>query len=125
MGSEPTLFFLGPLIEYLAYPYRIVAGWDFNVFNVAATLLCFFCLYILARRREWALALYTFMSIALPLSSGMLQSLERYTMGFFPVFIALGIAVKSERCDQTIRLIFVFLARELCRRCMPRATQTH
>jgi hypothetical protein len=38
-----------------------------------------------------------------------LQSLERYTMGFFPVFIALGIAVKSERLDQSIRFVFVFL----------------
>ena len=108
-GRNPTLFILGPLLRYLSYPYHIVAGWDFNVFNVAATLLCFFCLYILVRRRQWALALYTFMSIALPLSSGMLQSLGRYTMGFFPVFIALAIAVKSDRVDQAIRFIFVFL----------------
>jgi uncharacterized membrane protein YccC len=72
-------------------------------------LLCFVCIYILARRREWAFALYTLISIILPLSSGMLQSLERYTMGFFPIFIALGIAAKSEHSDQTIRVIFVSL----------------
>jgi hypothetical protein len=48
-------------------------------------------------------------SIILPLSSGMLQSLERYTMGFFPIFIALGIAAKSDHADQTIRVVFVSL----------------
>jgi hypothetical protein len=72
-------------------------------------MLCFYCIYVLARRREWALALYTLTSVVLPLSSGVLQSLERYTLGFFPMFIALGIVANSERCDQTIRFVFVFL----------------
>jgi uncharacterized membrane protein len=49
------------------------------------------------------------MSIVLPLSSGMLQSLDRYVMGFFPVFIALALAVKTDRQDQTIRFIFIML----------------
>jgi hypothetical protein len=30
-------------------------------------------------------------------------------MGFFPVFIALAVAVKSERQDYAIRFVFVFL----------------
>jgi hypothetical protein len=76
---------------------------------VASALLCFYCIYVLVRRREWAFALYTFVSIFLPLSSGVLQSLERYTLGFFPMFIALGIVAKSEHSDQTIRFVFVFL----------------
>jgi hypothetical protein len=38
-----------------------------------------------------------------------MQSFERYTMQFFPVFIALGIAVTSEKLDQTIRFVFVFM----------------
>ena len=38
-----------------------------------------------------------------------MQSFERYTMGFFPVFIALAVAAQSERVDQTIRFVFVFL----------------
>ena len=64
---------------------------------------------MLVRRREWALAFFTFAALMLPLSSGVLQSLERYTMGFFPVFIALGIAVRSVYVDQAIRFVFVFL----------------
>lgn len=108
-GRKPTIFFLGPLYRYLIHPHEIVAGWHFNLLNAACALLCFFCLYILVRRREWAFALYTFTSVVVPLSSGLLQSLERYTMGFFPVFIALAVAVRSEHQDHAIRFVFVFL----------------
>jgi Gpi18-like mannosyltransferase len=108
-GREPSIFFLGALFKWLIDPRVFAQPWNVQVFSVAATLLCFFCIYVLVRRREWALALYTSLSIVLPLSSGVLQSLERYTMGFFPMFIALGIAAKSEPCDQTIRFVFVFL----------------
>lgn len=108
-GHQPSAFFLRSVIKWLLHPEPFAAAWNMYVLHVAAVLLCFVCIYILARRREWALALYTAMSIVVPLSSGVLQSLERYTMGFFPLFIALGIVAKSEHCDQTIRFVFVFL----------------
>ena len=108
-GRKPSLFFLGPLFTYVTHPYEIVAGWHFNLLNASCAFLCFFCIYVLVRRREWALAFFTFAALMLPLSSGVLQSLERYTMGFFPVFIALGIAVRSVYVDQAIRFVFVFL----------------
>lgn len=108
-GREPSIFFLRSVINWLSGPLVLTRPWNVELFNVASVLLCFVCIYILARRREWAFALYTLMSIILPLSSGNLQSLERYTMGFFPVFIALGIAAKSEHWDQTIRVVFVAL----------------
>ena len=108
-GRKPTIFFLGPLFRYLIHPHEIVAGWNFNLLNACCALLCFFCIYILARRREWALAFFTFTALLLPLSSGLLQSLERYTMGFFPMFIGLAIAARSDQVDQAIRFVFVFM----------------
>jgi hypothetical protein len=108
-GRKPTVFFIGPVIRYLMNPHNVAESWNLHLLNAACVLLCFVCIYILVRRREWAFALYTLMSIILPLSSGVMQSFERYTMGFFPVFIALGIAVQSEKLDQTIRFVFVFL----------------
>ena len=108
-GREPSIFFLSPLIKWIIDPRVFAQPWNVQLFSGVAALLCFFCIYVLARRREWALALYTLLSLVLPLSSGVLQSLERYTMGFFPMFIALAIAAKSEHCDQTIRFVFVFL----------------
>ena len=108
-NRKPSLFFVSALFQYLGHPQTIAEAWNIHVVNAVAALLCFVCIYFLARRREWALALYTFMSVVVPLSSGVLQSMGRYTMGFFPVFIALGIMAKSERWDQTIRFVFVIL----------------
>jgi Gpi18-like mannosyltransferase len=108
-GRKPTFFFIGPLIRFLLNPQNVAESWNLHLLNAACVVLCFVCIYILVRRREWAFALYTLMSIIFPLSSGVMQWFERYTMGFFPVFIALGVAVTSERVDQTIRFVFVFL----------------
>lgn len=108
-GRKPSIFILGPLFRYLTHPYEIVAGWHFNLLNACCALLCFYAIYVFVRRREWAFALYTLMSIVIPLSTGVLQSLGRYTMGFFPVFIALAVTVRSENQDHAIRFVFVFL----------------
>lgn len=108
-NRNPTIFFLSPLIKHLSHLHTIAEAWNIYVLSTGAALLCFLCIYILANRREWALALYTFVSILLPLSSGVMQSVGRYTMGFFPVFIALGIAANSNYKDQVIRVVWVFL----------------
>jgi Gpi18-like mannosyltransferase len=108
-GRKPRLFFIGPLIRFMLNPHNVAESWNVHLLNAACVVLCLVCIYILVRRREWALAFYTLASIILPLSSGVMQSFERYTMGFFPVFIALAVGVKSERVDQTIRFILVFL----------------
>ena len=107
-GRKPSIF-LKPIVDWLIAPMMFAQPWNVQLLCVASAVLCFYCIYVLARRREWALALYTMLSIFLPLSSGVLQSLERYALGFFPMFIALGIAAKSEHYDQTIRVVFVFL----------------
>lgn len=108
-GRKPTMNLLSALTKYLVQPYNISESWNLHLLNISCALLCFVCIYILVRRREWAMALYTSMSIVLPLSSGVLQSFERYTMGFFPVFIALGMVTSSQRLDQSIRFVFIFL----------------
>ena len=107
--GRTATFFLVPLVSYLIHPHRIVEPWNPNLLNAVSALLCFVGVYILIRRREWTLALYTAMSIILPLSSGILQSLDRHTAAFFPVFMALAIVGKSSTLDQTIRFIFVIL----------------
>jgi hypothetical protein len=108
-GRKPSIFFLTALVKYLIHPHQIMEPWNFNLLNAASALLCFVCIYVLIRRREWALAFYSLMSIILPLSSGILQSLDRYTLTFFPVFIGLAIAAKTDKVDQTIRFVFIIL----------------
>lgn len=107
-GRKST-FFLTPLVKYLSHPHKVVEPWNFNLLNAAAALLSFWAVYILIRRREWALAVFVLLSITLALSSGLLQSLDRYALGFFPMFMALGIAVRSYNADQAIRFAFVIL----------------
>jgi len=108
-NRKPSIFFLSPLIKHLSNLPTIAEAWNIYVLSTSSALLCFVCIYILVRRREWALALYTLMSIILPLSSGVMQSVGRYTMGFFPVVLALGIGATSNHTDQAIRFVFVFL----------------
>jgi Gpi18-like mannosyltransferase len=107
-GRNPG-FFLTALTKYLIHPHTILEPWHFNLLNAASALLCLFCVYLLLRRREWALAVYAFMAIFLPLSTGILQSLDRYALIIFPMYMALAIVAKSERIDTTIRFIFVIL----------------
>ena len=107
-GRKPG-FFLTALGKYLIHPHTILEPWNFNLLNAGSALLCLFCVYLLIRRREWALAVYAFLSIFLPLSTGMLQSLDRYALIIFPMFMSLAIVAKSERTDTTIRFIFVML----------------
>jgi len=62
------------------------------------------------KRREWALGLFSLVSIVVPLSyQPLLQSLARYVMVIFPVYIVLARAGSSTRIDQVIQAIFVGL----------------
>jgi Gpi18-like mannosyltransferase len=105
-GRKPS-FFLSGIVKYLIHPHQVIEPWNFNLLNVASALLCFVSIYILIRRREWALAFYTFVSIFLALSSNLMQSVDRYTMGFFPVFMGLAIVARGEKLDQSIRYVFI------------------
>ena len=107
-GRKPG-FFLSGLFKYAIHPHQVLEPWNPNLLNFASAILCFVAIYILIRRREWTLAFYASISILLPLSSGILQSLDRYTLAFFPVFMALAMVARSERLDQTIRFVFVIL----------------
>lgn len=108
-NRKPEFFFIIPVVKYVFNVQNIAGSWNIHLLNAVCIVLCVACIYILAKRREWAFAIYTLLSIIPPLSSGVMQSFERYTMGFFPVFIALGIVTTSERLDQTIRFVFIFL----------------
>lgn len=102
-------FFLLPLWNYLRDPLNISDQWDFRLLNFVCAVLAFVCGFVLLKWREWALAFYTFASVILPLSSLALQSLGRYTMVVFPVFIVLAAAGRRVRVDQAIRAIFMGL----------------
>jgi hypothetical protein len=105
-GSGP---FWEPLTDYLSSAGQLSRTWDFRLLNFAAALLGLGCAGVLAWRRQWALALYTFSAVAVPLSSMLLQSTARYVMVAFPIFFVLGAAGRNPLVDQAIRAIFLVL----------------
>jgi hypothetical protein len=107
--SRQTGFFLTPLFNYVLNAAEVAVPWNFLSLNFAAAVLTFVCVYLLIRRREWSLAVYAFLTIVIPLSSNTLQSVGRYTIVIFPIYIALASIENSRRVDQVIRLIFTAL----------------
>jgi hypothetical protein len=101
--------FVRPLWEYLKNPLQISFRWDFRFLNFLAALLALSCGAVFLKRKQWALATYTLLCVILPLSAMQLQSLTRYTMIAFPIFILLAEAGRSSRLDQIIRSVFVFV----------------
>ena len=99
--STSPIFFLSPMIDFIVHP-RAFAGWSFQPLAFAIAVLVFFCVYQLARWKDWALATYSLLSVVLPLSTGTLTSMPRYMMVVFPAYIVLA----KLKCQQAI--IFAF-----------------
>ncbi|MEA2172666.1 MAG: hypothetical protein QOD00_258, partial [Blastocatellia bacterium] len=81
----------------------------FKLLNFASAMLAFGCAFVLIKRRAWAFALFTLLSVIVPLSSLSLQGVDRYVMLIFPVFLVLSVAGRRPRLDQTIRAVFIAL----------------
>lgn len=105
-GRKPD-FLLTAFFKYLIHPHTIIEPWNFHLLNAASALLCLICVYFLIRRREWALAAYGFLAMFMPLSSGILQSMDRYALVVFPMYMALAMVAQSERVETTIRYVFI------------------
>lgn len=102
-------FFLSPLIDYLQRPGAMIDPWNFRSLNFAAVIVAFSVAIYWWRQRRWAFAALTLLSLLLPLSSGLLQSLARFVLVLFPVYLALALAGRRPWLDQTIRVLFLIL----------------
>jgi Mannosyltransferase (PIG-V) len=101
-------FFLQPIWEYIKSPFDVNQRWDFRFLNFLAAILGFGCSIVLLLKKRWAMATYTLLCVIIPLTAMRLQSLTRYIMIAFPIFIVLAEAGKSKLIDETIRTIFLF-----------------
>lgn len=92
-----------PLIRFLSDPSQVSQPWNLSVlhFSVAAILLISGIAMAVARKPRW-LGIYTLVSIALPLSSGSLQSVARYALVVFPFFLWLGYQGRRPLVDKLI-----------------------
>jgi hypothetical protein len=83
--------------------------WNFVALNIAAAVLmlaagCWFLL-----RGQWSYAAYTLLSVAVPLSSGSLQSISRYALVDFPMFFWLGAICRTPTRDRALTATLVIL----------------
>jgi hypothetical protein len=83
--------------------------WNFVALNVAAAMLMMIAGIWFLIRRQWSYAVYTLLSVAIPLSSGSVQSLARYAAVDFPLFYCLAAATKTPTGDRAVTAIFVIL----------------
>ena len=83
--------------------------WNFVALNAAAAMLMIVVGLAFLVRRQWSYAVYTLLSVALPLSSGSVQSLARYALVDFPLFFWLAAACRTPTRDRALTAIFVIL----------------
>ena len=83
--------------------------WNFVALNAAAALLTIVAGAWFVIRRQWSYAAYVLLSIAIPLSSGTVQSLARYAVVDFPLFYWLGGTARTPARDRAVTAIFVVL----------------
>jgi hypothetical protein len=103
-GRTPGAFWR-PLLDYLQHPLAVSQPWNFVVFNFGVALLLFAAGIAFLVRRKWSLAAYTFLSVLLPLSSGSLQSLGRYAMTAFPLFLWLAMVTRNSIAARVVTIV--------------------
>jgi Gpi18-like mannosyltransferase len=80
----------------------VSAEWNFRALNLLMLLLLVVAGFLLQRRGQPALAAFVFASAVVAILSGSLQSIGRYVLSTFPVFIALGSIGWSRRVHEML-----------------------
>ena len=108
-GHDAGIFWR-PLLTFLRDPAHVSMRWDFRLLNFGAAAFALLCSLVLLLKRDWTFASYALISLLIPLSyQSSLQSIARYVMVIFPIFIVLATLGRAPRFDQVIRVVFVAL----------------
>ncbi|MGH9424559.1 MAG: hypothetical protein ACRD3J_31590, partial [Thermoanaerobaculia bacterium] len=83
--------------------------WNFVALNIVVALLMIAAGVAFLIRRQWSYAAYTLLSVAIPLSSGSLQSIARYALADFPMFYWLSSVCRTPGRERTLMAVFVIL----------------
>jgi Gpi18-like mannosyltransferase len=102
-------FFWQPLVDYLADPRKVAEPWNLIALNFVMALLILGAGALLLYRRQWSAGAYALVSVLLPLSTGSLQSIARFALVIFPLFMVLAMAGRRSLVDRILFGTFVFL----------------
>jgi len=84
------------VLAVVSEPQRLMVAWNFILLNSLAALLVLWASWKLIRLRLYDLAFLVALPIAIALSTGTVQSLTRFTMVMFPVFLIMAANIKTE-----------------------------
>jgi len=87
----------------------VSAEWNFRAYNVLMLLVMIAAAWLLLRKRQAALAAFVVASIAVVLLSGSLQSIDRYALSTFPLFLALGSIQWPRRAHELLITVLAVL----------------
>jgi hypothetical protein len=107
-GRRPALF-LTPLLSYVLDWRTMGTSWNLIAFNFAVTLLLLAAGVVLMARRQWAFGAFTLLVTVVALSSGSLQSMARYALGAFPMFLWLASVGGKPLADRIISAVSMLL----------------
>lgn len=107
--GRTTGFFLTPLLGYINEPLVLVGPWNPHFLNFWAATITLVCGFVLLRRKAYALACYTLLSVFVALSSVLLQSQARYAMVVFPTFLVLATWGRNKSVDTFVRTVSLVL----------------
>jgi len=99
------VFFFKPLLEFVLHPGGFW-GWSFAPFCFGIAMLALWSAADLFLKRSWALAVFTILSLVMPLSTGTMTSIPRYMMVVFPILISLANVAQRPSLDHVIRMVF-------------------
>lgn len=89
--------------------FAVSSPWNFVLLNGAAALFLIVASIAMFRRRQWAFAAYALAAVAIPLSTGTVQSMSRYAMVVFPAFLWLAAWAESRQRERMIAATLVIL----------------
>jgi Gpi18-like mannosyltransferase len=106
-GRRPGAFW-EPLVRYVSQWHVAGEPWNLLAFHFAVAVLLLVCAVALLVRRDYALGVYTLLAVLLALSSGSLQSMGRYAVVVFPLFLWLAAIARSTLADRLLAGSFMW-----------------
>jgi Gpi18-like mannosyltransferase len=107
-GRSPGWFWT-PLVNYVINPAKASEPWNFIAMNFAFALFLLVAGIALLLRKKWELGAYALVSLLLPLSTGSLQSLARYAVVVFPLFLWMGMMTRRPVLERIVFAVLVTL----------------
>lgn len=89
--------------------FAVSRPWNFVLLNSAAALFLVVASVAMLRRRQWAFAAYALAAVAIPLSTGTVQSIARYSMVVFPAFVWLATWAETRQRERLVAATFIIL----------------